>query len=139
MYVQSQPLLDQLVQLQEKLTTKAEDLVQCHETIAALKLELATAEHAVENTKLRLDSTESRLDTLQEVEKSVADKDATITALQGDIRTTLESLAVAQQKLHETDRLKKAGDHELDELNTVVKGIQEDIRAHRHVYTYIDP
>ena len=113
--------------------------MQCHETISALKLELATAEHAVESTRLQLDSTESRLDALQEVEKSVADKDTTITALQGDIRTALEGLAVAQQKLHETDRLKKAGDHELDELNTVVKGIQEDIRAHRHVYTYIDP
>ena len=78
-----------------------------------------------ENIKLK-DSTSILQPKVTELERASEVKNETISSLEGELRATLQNLTNVQNKLLESEKLKNSGNHELDELNTVVKGMEEE-------------
>ena len=128
-------------QLKDKLEARNDALARSNETIASLKMDLMTTQHAMElankeaeSANLRIKSITGSLNELKdsssrvkELEMALNDKDIAAAGLERDLRSTLQDLTNAQNKLMEAEKLKNSANHELDELNAVVKGMDKEI------------
>ena len=132
------------LELEEQLAERDAAIMESNVATFALKQDLATAQHAAELAKkdtesahLKLISVQENFDKLEdstsilqpkvtELERASEVKNEAISSLEGELRATLQNLTNVQNKLLESEKLKNSGNHELDELNTVVKGMEEE-------------